>query len=44
MFTEAKVSAGKKRKRTIAQILRDAYARHCHDRATRDALKHLLKR
>lgn len=29
----------KSRKRTISQILRAAYARHCRDRATRRALR-----
>ena len=44
MLTDGKPTAGKKRKLTIAQILREAYARHCHDQATRSALRQLLKR
>jgi len=43
MLTLAKTAAGKKRKRTIAQILREAYVRHCRDRATRSALRQVLK-
>ena len=43
MLTSAKTAAGKKRKQTITQILREAYARHCHDRATLSALRQLLK-
>lgn len=31
----------KPRKRTIAQILRKAYIRHCHDRATLGALRNV---
>ncbi|XHR30334.1 MAG: hypothetical protein ACFUZC_07190 [Chthoniobacteraceae bacterium] len=29
----------KNRKRTVAQILREAYVRHCRDRATVQALR-----
>ena len=43
MLTSDKTSKVKKRKRTISQILREAYARHCRDRITRHALRHLLK-
>jgi len=44
MLTSVKPAAGKKQKRTISQILIEAYARHCHDRATRSVLRHVLKR
>jgi len=44
MIASVKTPAQKKRKRTIAQILREAYARHCNDRATRNALRRMLKR
>jgi len=44
MLTSVKPAAGKKRKRTISQILREAYARHCRDRATRSVLRQMLKR
>ena len=44
MIASDKTPTRKKQKRTIAQILREAYARHCPDRATRSALRQLLKR
>lgn len=44
MMTSEKTPSGKGRKRTIAQILRAAYSRHCRDRATRNALRLHLKR
>jgi hypothetical protein len=34
----------KTRKRTVAQILREAYARHCRDRATMAALRQHSRR
>lgn len=39
-----KTVRGKSRKRTVAQILREAYSRHSRDRATRDALRLHLKK
>ena len=39
-----KLPAQKIRKRTLAQILRTAYRRHCRDRVTLTALRQLLKR
>jgi hypothetical protein len=44
MLSSDKAPAPKKRKRTVTQILREAYACHCRDRATRDALRRMLKR
>jgi len=39
-----KTPADKTRKRTVSEILREAYERHCHDRVTRSALRQYLKR
>lgn len=44
MISSDKSSSSKKRKRTVAQILKDAYGRHCRDRDTRDALRQQLKK
>ncbi|MEI8233602.1 MAG: hypothetical protein WCH57_02825 [Verrucomicrobiota bacterium] len=39
-----KSPAPKSRKRTLSQILRTAYRRHCRDRVTLTALRQFLKR
>lgn len=39
----SKAPANKGRKRTVTQILREAYALHCRDSATRHALRIHLK-
>lgn len=38
-----KNAAAKRRKQTVSQILREAYQSYCRDRATRAALKQVLK-
>ena len=43
MISSDKAPSQKKRKQTIAQILREAYTRHCSDKATRVMLRRLLK-
>ena len=44
MITSDKAPSEKSRKLTISQILREAYVRYCRDRATRNALRYVLKR
>ena len=43
VFTPNNPAVTKRRKLTVMQILKEAYRRHCRDRATREALRHHLR-
>ncbi|MEI6351969.1 MAG: hypothetical protein WCP06_12790 [Verrucomicrobiota bacterium] len=43
VLTEPKTAVSKRRKPTVVQILKDAYRIYCRDRATRSALRQVLR-